>query len=104
MSAGPTSSSCSVSISRSLISWSSLSIAFFAGADARLHCFSPRRRFGSLARNHGAGSAKGGLYLNARAALIVSDLHYRYQPDAPWAVEGVGLRLEPGEIVGLLGP
>jgi ABC-2 type transport system ATP-binding protein len=40
----------------------------------------------------------------ARAALIVSDLHYRYRRDAPWAVEGVELRLAPGEILGLLGP
>jgi ABC-2 type transport system ATP-binding protein len=40
----------------------------------------------------------------APAALIVSDLHYRYQADAPWAVGGIDLRLEPGEIVGLLGP
>ena len=40
----------------------------------------------------------------ARAALIVSDLHYRYRPEAPAAVDGVDLRIEPGEIVGLLGP
>jgi ABC-2 type transport system ATP-binding protein len=40
----------------------------------------------------------------ARAALIVSDLHYRYRPDAPAAVDGIALRLEPGEILGLLGP
>ena len=40
----------------------------------------------------------------ASAALIVSDLHYRYQPDAPWAVGGIDLRLAPGEILGLLGP
>jgi len=40
----------------------------------------------------------------ARAALIVSDLRYRYRPGAPAAVDGVAFRVEPGEIVGLLGP
>jgi ABC-2 type transport system ATP-binding protein len=40
----------------------------------------------------------------ASAALIVSDLHYRYSPDARWAVDHVDFRLVPGEIVGLLGP
>jgi ABC-2 type transport system ATP-binding protein len=40
----------------------------------------------------------------ASAALIVSDLHYRYRRDASWAVEGIDFRLEPGEILGLLGP
>jgi ABC-2 type transport system ATP-binding protein len=39
-----------------------------------------------------------------RTALTVSDLHYRYRPDAPWAVDGVALRIRAGEIVGLLGP
>jgi len=38
------------------------------------------------------------------AALVVSHLHYRYRPDAPWAVEGVDFRLAPGEVLGLLGP
>ena len=41
---------------------------------------------------------------DVRAALIVSDLHYRYRPDAPPAIDGVDLRLQPGEILGLLGP
>jgi ABC-2 type transport system ATP-binding protein len=42
--------------------------------------------------------------LNARTALLVADLHYRYRPEAPWAVDGVGFRLDSGEILGLLGP
>jgi ABC-2 type transport system ATP-binding protein len=41
---------------------------------------------------------------DTRAALIVSDLHYRYRPDAPPAIDGVDIRLQPGEILGLLGP
>ena len=40
----------------------------------------------------------------APAALSVTDLHYRYAPDAAWAVDGVDLRLMPGQVLGLLGP
>src|SRR5262249_34209508 len=40
----------------------------------------------------------------AATALAVSNLYYRYAPDAPWAVHGVSLRLAPGEVLGLLGP
>jgi ABC-2 type transport system ATP-binding protein len=36
--------------------------------------------------------------------LLVADLHYRYRSDARWAVDGVGFRLDAGEILGLLGP
>jgi ABC-2 type transport system ATP-binding protein len=40
----------------------------------------------------------------ANAALIVSDLHFRYEPGGSWAVGGIDLRLAAGEILGLLGP
>ena len=36
--------------------------------------------------------------------LQLTDLCFRYQADAPWAVEGVSLTLNRGEIFGLLGP
>ncbi len=36
--------------------------------------------------------------------LRLTDLRYRYRPDAPWAVDGVSLALGRGEILGLLGP
>jgi len=36
--------------------------------------------------------------------LHLTDLCFRYQADAPWAVEGVSLTLNRGEIFGLLGP
>src|ERR1019366_7601916 len=36
--------------------------------------------------------------------LQLTDLCFRYQADAPWAIEDVSLTLNRGEVFGLLGP
>ena len=36
--------------------------------------------------------------------LVATDLRYRYHRRGPWVVDGVGLTLERGEVVGLRGP
>jgi len=36
--------------------------------------------------------------------LCLDDIRFRYRADAPWAVDGVSLRVTRGEILGLLGP
>jgi ABC-2 type transport system ATP-binding protein len=40
----------------------------------------------------------------AAPALAIRDLHFRYRPDAAWAVRAIDLRIMPGEVLGLLGP
>jgi ABC-2 type transport system ATP-binding protein len=37
-------------------------------------------------------------------ALVATDVHFRYRPDAQWAVQAVDLRLAAGTVLGLLGP
>lgn len=36
--------------------------------------------------------------------LVATDLWFRYRSNGPWVVAGAGLRVEPGEVVGLRGP
>ncbi|HET7785123.1 MAG TPA: ABC transporter ATP-binding protein [Myxococcales bacterium] len=43
--------------------------------------------------------------MSAPASLLdARDLHYRHAPDAPEAVSGASLRIDPGEVVGIIGP
>jgi ABC-type multidrug transport system fused ATPase/permease subunit len=39
-----------------------------------------------------------------RGEVLVNDLTFRYHPEAPPALDGVSLRVEPGRTVGLVGP
>jgi ABC-2 type transport system ATP-binding protein len=36
--------------------------------------------------------------------IAVENVRFRYAPDAPWALDGVSLNIEPRQILGLLGP
>lgn len=37
-------------------------------------------------------------------SLVAEEVWFRYGPRFPWVVEGVSLRVDPGTVVGLLGP
>ena len=40
----------------------------------------------------------------SKALLAIDSVRYRHGPDSPEAVAGVSLRVDPGEVVGLIGP